>query len=254
LTFREFLDFKGLKTVWREKFSEKEKNKNNIQYERLKKFYDEYVAWGGFPSVVLAENQEQKQIRLDDIFKSYFEKDVKTLADVRNLTALRDLLLLLLQRVGSKIEISKLASEVGVSRETVYSYLSFLEGTYFIHLVTPFSRNRDREVSGAKKLYACDVGIVNHFAKVGSGQLLENAVFQNLKPLHEPIHYYQRRTGVEIDFILPKASLTIEVKQTAVSQEYTRAQTIARSLKLKHAFVVSKKFSSQKGFIPVSML
>ncbi len=202
--------------------------------------------------MVLAENQEQKRIRLNDIFKSYFEKDVKALADVRNLTALRDLLLLLLQRVGSKIEISKLAHEISVSRETVYSYLSFLEGTYFIHLITPFSRNRDREVSGTKKLYACDVGIVNHFAKVGSGQLLEQAVFQNLRPFHEPIHYYQRRTGVEIDFILPDKSLAIEVKQTAVPQDYAKTQTISQSLKLKQAFVVTKVFSPQKGFLPAS--
>jgi predicted AAA+ superfamily ATPase len=75
------------------------------------------------------------------------------MADFRQINSFRDLLLLLLQRVGSKLEISKLASEIGISRETVYSYLSFLEGTYFIFLLSPFSRNMDREVSGTKKVY-----------------------------------------------------------------------------------------------------
>jgi len=68
---------------------------------------------------------------LEDIFKSYFEKDVKILADFKNLNAFRDLLILLLERVGAKLDISKLASEVGVSRATVYSYIYFLKETYF---------------------------------------------------------------------------------------------------------------------------
>jgi len=254
LTFREFLAFRGIAIPWHEAFPDKERSKNVIGYERIKKFYEEYLVWGGFPAVVLAENQEQKAIRLNDIFKSYFEKDVKALADVRNLTALRDLLLLLLQRIGSKLEVSKLASEVGVSRETVYTYLAFLEGTYFIHLVSPYSRNRDREVSGAKKLYACDVGVANKFAKISSGQLLENAVFQNLRPFDDSIHYYQRRSGVEVDFVMPQRSLVLEVKHAVAPRDYAKAESIARALKFKHVFVVSKAFSPEKGFIPANMV
>jgi predicted AAA+ superfamily ATPase len=61
-----------------------------------------------------------------------------------------------MQRVGSKVEAAKLASEVGIARPTVLSYLAFLEGTYFFFLFEPFSPNRDREISGARKLYFYD--------------------------------------------------------------------------------------------------
>lgn len=41
------------------------------------------------------------------------------MADFRNLHALRDLIFLLLPCVGSRLEITKLASELKINRETV---------------------------------------------------------------------------------------------------------------------------------------
>ena len=120
-------------------------------------------------------------MKLKDIFKPYFEKDVRNLADFRGIKALRELILLLMQRCGSRLDITKLASEVGVSRETIYSFLAFLEGTYCVHFIEPFSRNVDREVSGSKKVYLCDNGLLNSFARVSEGSIFENAVFLNLK-------------------------------------------------------------------------
>ncbi|MFQ5864745.1 MAG: ATP-binding protein, partial [bacterium] len=166
LTFEEFLWFKGVERKAHHSLIEKEKNRNAISYEKTKKLFEEYLTFGGFPQVVLADGEAQKKLYLKDIFTSYFEMDVRRLADFRQLSAFRDMLLLLMQRVGSKLEISKLASEIGISRETVYSYLSFLQGTYFIFLIPPFSRNVDREVSGTKKVYFCDNGIINLFGKI----------------------------------------------------------------------------------------
>ena len=105
---------------------------NSPHHEKVMKFFEEYLAFGGFPQVVLADDESKKKLFLKDIFTSYFEMDVRKMADFRQMSAFRDMLLLLMQRVGSKLEISKLSSEIGVSRETVYSYLSFLEGSYFI--------------------------------------------------------------------------------------------------------------------------
>ena len=181
LDFQEFLIFQNAPLDFHSSFSEKIRNKNIIAYEKKKKYYDEYVDYGGFPEVVLSTSIELKKLRLTDIFKSYFEKDVKLMADFREIRAFRDLILLLLQRVGAKIDISKLASEVGVSRETVYSFISFLENTYFISLITPLSRSVDREVSGSRKVYLCDNGFLNYFAQVSQGSSFENAVFLNVR-------------------------------------------------------------------------
>lgn len=248
LDFEEFLFFKNQKKDFYKDFLNKDKKKNAISFEKIKKFYDEYLEYGGFPSVVLEEERENKKLKLNDIFKSYFEKDVKSLADFKNINIFRDLILLLMQRTGSKIEISKLSSELGISRETVYSYLSFLEGTYFINFISPFSRNVDREVSGSKKVYICDNGFLNTFAKVSEGSLFENAVFNNLKK-YGKICYYQKRTGREVDFILNE-KIALEVKLSGIDSDMRELKKASNDLNLKQYYVITMNFNKDPYFIP----
>lgn len=251
LDFEEFLLFRNYKKNFYDNFREKEKNKNKIDYEKIKKLYEEYIEFGGFPQVVLAYEIDKKKEFLIDIFKSYFEKDVRGLADFKEINKFRDLLLLLLKRIGTKLDVSKLASELGVSRETIYSYISFLEKTYFIKLISPFTKSIDREVSGTKKIYICDNGIGKYIGKCDDGNLLENAVFNNLNKYGE-IRYYERRSGGEIDFVLTEKNIALEVKYKGDEKDYLRLKRIANSLKLKEAYVISKEFLNKNGFVTAS--
>ncbi|MDO8529422.1 MAG: ATP-binding protein [bacterium] len=247
LDFEEYLVFKGEDSKIAKEFLEKSKNKNEIVFEQRKKYYDEYLRYGGFPGVVLEKDLAQKEKKISDIFTSYFEQDVKMLADFRDLSKLRDLIILLAARTGSKLEITKLASEMGVSRETIYNYLSFLEKTYFIFLISPFSRNSDREVSGARKVYLCDTGILYLLGGASDGSIFENAAFLNLKK-YGKINYYQKRSGTEIDFILNKET-GFEVKNKGNNSDLKKLNRISQSLKLKEYYVVSRKYSEEAGII-----
>jgi predicted AAA+ superfamily ATPase len=53
------------------------------------------------------------------------------------------------------------------------------------------------------KVYMCDTGLANNFARLDEGHLFENSVFQNLR-IRGALNYYQRKSGVEIDFVLDK--------------------------------------------------
>jgi len=247
LDFEEFLIFKNKPKTFYAGFHQKDKYKNRISYEKLKHYYEEYLEFGGFPGVVISDNQNDKKLRLNDIFKSYFEKDVKTLADFKEIKAFRDLILLLMQRVGSKMEISKIASEIGVSRETVYSFLSFLEATYFVHFIRPFSRNVDKEVSGSRKVFLCDNGLLNKFAKVSGGALFENSVFLNLRKYGE-IHYYQKRSGAEIDFIVNSIALEAKIKGTDFDLKNLRKAAL--SIGIKKYYLLTHNFSNKENIIP----
>ncbi len=249
LDFEEFLIFKRQEKKFHQNFKDQDKQKNIIGYEKYKKLYDEYLEYGGFPQVVLEDSIDSKKEKLNDIFKSYFEKDVQILADFRDINAFRDLLLLILERIGSKLDISKLSKEVGVSRETVYSYVSFLQNTYFIDLISPFTGNVDREVSGAKKLYLCDNGIASQFSKVSQGSLLENAVYRNIKKYGQ-IKYYQKRSGQEIDFVIPAKKTALEVKQKGFGADLKKLIKLSHSLKLSEHYIITKEFNKDKEFIP----
>lgn len=253
LDYEEFLTFKGHLRPLLETFAAKESGKNAVRFEKERKLYDEYLAWGGFPQVVLTDDPRDKGAQLTDILKSYFEKDVRLISDFRQINHFRDLLLLLLQRAGSRLDVTKLASEASLSRDTVYSYLAFLQGTYVIDLIPPYTLNRDREISGAKKVYICDNGFLNYFGKIDEGALLENGVYLNLRKYGE-IRYYQRRTGRELDFILPEMQTGIEVKQTGDAHDVRRVAALAQSLNLKEQYVVTREFRDLPGLIPAQDL
>ena len=167
----------------------------------LSPLHDEYIRFGGFPEVVLKISFEEKKKSLEDIFTSYFQLEVLRVGDFRKNEVIRDLILLLMERVGSKLDINRISFELGISRITLKEYISFLEETYFIRLVKPFSRNIDTEIRKMPKIYMCDSGLANHFSKINEGSLFENNIFQNLE-IRGEVNYYQRKSGVEIDFIL----------------------------------------------------
>ncbi len=253
LTFQEFLIFKGAKTDNAADFLEKDKAKNKIKHERMTKLIDEYVNYGGFPQVVLENNIDRKKEVLSDIFNSYFQHDVQILADFKKIDAFKKLLLLLSKRVGSKLDITKLASNISVSRETVYNYLSFLENTFFIKLLSPFSRNIDREVSGTKKVYLCDTGILNLIGKVSEGSLFENAVLMNFIDYNN-INYYQKRSGIEIDFLIGEINTAFEVKITGDSSDLRKLKKNAEKIGFNNSFVITREFSEIEGLIPFEEL
>ncbi len=247
LDFEEFLIFKEKEKIFYHDFSEKSIKKSKIIYEIYKNLYDEYIEFGGFPKVVLQDEKEFKIKIIEDIFKSYYEKDIRTLSDFRDLKKLRDLILLLTSRVGSKIEITKLASEIEVSRDTIYSYLTFLEMTYFIFLISPFTKSLNGEVRGAKKIYFCDNGILNYLGRVNKGILFENSVFLNLKK-YGNINYYQKYKGREIDFILNK-KIAFESKLKCNFDDIKKLQKYSKSLNIDEFYIITKEYSEFENTI-----
>jgi len=210
-------------------------------YETIHVLYDEYVRYGGFPGVVLKNTADEKNRSLDDIFTSFFHLEVGQIGDFRRNDVIRDLMLLLLERTGSRLDILKISKELGVSRHTVNEYISFLNDTFFIKTIPPFSKGKDTEIRKAPKVYACDSGLLNRLAKPDLGRLFENNVFQNLLTLGE-VRYYQRKSGVEIDFILDNKH-AFEVKLHPDQTDLNRLSNLAADLGLKDYKIISKGYT-----------
>lgn len=243
LNFKEFLRFKGANF----KLPSKKQHVSKALFQTLSRYYEEYLQFGGFPGVVLKDNFQEKKMALEDTFSSYFQLEIVQLSNFRKTKTIRDLMLLLMKRVGSKLDIQKISSELGISRPTLYEYLAFLEGTYFIHLVKPYSTNRDVELRGAEKVYVCDSGLLNQLAEVNEGILFENNIFQQLK-LQGKINYYQSRGGTEIDFIVDK-KVAYEVKLHPSIHDMRRLNRTRKQLKLREGFVISKTYSESQPFL-----
>lgn len=236
LDFEEFLWFKNTQV------------KPTAGYDLLSALYEEYLLYGGFPGVVLAKSREEKLLQLDDVLGSYFKLDVQTLANFRDNQKLKDLLFLLSSRVGSKPEITKLAENLGVSRQTISTYLDFFEQTYLIHYLRPISGSKDVQIKHLPKIYFADTGILNRITQVSKAQLFENKVFNQLftrlcytgksGEFRDNIGYYQKKSGAEIDFVV-EGKIAYEVKTTGGGFDVRRLERIGSKLGITDCRVVT---------------
>ena len=241
--FKEFLEFKQAKI----KLPVKNSRIPQPLYGIILRYFKEYLEYGGFPQVILNNSIAEKQQALNDIFASYFQLEVQQLSDFEKINKIRDLIFLLTARVGAKLDIRKLSEELGIARPTLYDYLAFLEGTYFLKLIRPFSYSRDVEIRKIPKVYFCDSGLINNIAKVSQGGLFEQNIFQNLRIKGE-VNYYQRKSGAEIDFILNKKT-AFEVKITPQQSDLNGLARISREIGIKDYKIVSFNYSKLKKAI-----
>lgn len=151
---------------------------------------------------------------------------------------MRDLILLLAPRNGNMLDVSRLASELGINRVKLYGYLEFLEGTFFLRLLPKHSASIDRSVAGGRKVYFADTGLLNLAGKVTEGQLLEVAVANQLMH-YGKLSFYNKRNTAEVDFIL-NGEMALEVKLTATRPDVARLNKLADSLQLQQRYVISK--------------
>jgi len=246
LSFTEFLRFKEERAK-PPKFGER---LSEVGWGIMEPFWQEYLEFGGFPEVVLSSNPNEKEKLLGEVFTSYFQKEVEQLADFKKTDLIRDLIVLLAENIGSIVNLERLSSELGVSRLTLKEWLSFLEATYLVGLVPPYSRGERIAIRKAKKIYFVDWGLARKITSISKGQRLENCIFHLLR-LKGALSFYQKKSGVEIDFILNKEA-AFEVKVKAAGSDETKLRRLARELGLKEDFLISQRYSSletaQPGF------
>lgn len=246
LNFREYLYFQdllSLETVLQDSLEKNLQALDEVLYYQYSQHYADFLAFGGFPEVVTTVGNDLKGDILKNIVKSFFEKDIKFLSDYKDVKELRDLLLLLVPRIGSLLEINKLSQELGVSRPKIYAYLEFLQGTFMVRLLPKYSKSIDKSVAGGKKVYFTDTGILKTLGNVNDAQLFENSVINQLA-YYGDLSFYNKRNTAEIDAILNK-QIPFEVKLTGTSYDVAYLTKIARSLELKPGFIISRNFIQQ---------
>ena len=238
LNFKEFLKFKDMKLV----IPTDSKKVSKSIYDTIMPDYKEYLCFGGFPGVVLKSNSVQKKKALEEIFSSFYQLVTFQLGDQRNGSAIRDLMLALLNRIGTRLDIQKLSKELGISRPTLYRYLTFLKTTHFIFLITPLNRGKSSEIKKMPKVYVCDSGLANLFTRVDEKYLFENSVFQNLKKRGE-VNYYNRKSGVKIDFIIDRRN-AYDVKINPSVSDLRKLTSLTKDLACSSSNMIAKNYSN----------
>lgn len=214
LSFREFLLFKGVPFAPAERFTEKKTTE-------LRSSYTEFALYGGYPKIVLTSEVDKKERYLQQIVDTYTRKDIRDLAEIKDVTKFNHLLEILASQSGNLLNMTELANTCALSRETVERYLFLLEQTYILRLVRPFSRNLRSELTKTPKIFFHDTGLMQmlwlkRLQREVLGPVFETSLFGELVKKYgvENIHYWRTQDRKEIDFILktPDGLLPIEVK------------------------------------------
>lgn len=214
LSFEEFLVFKEKNIV----IPEVQTGKDILE---LKNLYREYIIYGGYPKIVLEPEEEKKKTILLQIIDTYIRKDIKDLGHIEDIKKFNNLLYVLASQSSNLLNMASLSKETNISFPTLQKYLSILEETYVIKLVTPYSKSPSVEISKNPKIFFFDSGLVSilwfqTFQKTLLGPVFETNIFGELVKRYGrlSIHFWRTKHKQEIDFIIQakKQLLPIEVK------------------------------------------
>lgn len=177
-----------------------------LSYKEFKSFsddsFDNYLEFGGFPEVVLEKNIAKKKRILQTYFDTIVEKDIIQKHDLSLHRQLKEMLKYLILNPGVRISANKLSKQLGVSINTVKSYLSLAEDVYLIFEVPFFSYSAKTKFIEARvsKYYIIDTGFYSVFSsRFEKSKLVENAIAISFFNNRGNLYYWKGKN--EVDFV-----------------------------------------------------
>ena len=197
LSFGEFLDFNGMTgtkdPMWRVR------NK-----DRLIDLTSEYLKIGGFPKVVLMNDEFLQKELLAQYFDDILTKDVVARHKVKDVAKLKNLALFYTSNFtrGYTFHKVKKTSDFAISLDSVHRFSRYMEDAFMVYFLPRFSYSLKNQMQVERKVYLADNGIHNAVAfkfSEDKGKLLENAVYQHLRNGGMEIYYFSEKK--EVDFV-----------------------------------------------------
>lgn len=256
VSFDEFVDFK---TDYR--YSNKLMDFFNLEKDRTLAFLVEYLNFGGYPRVIIENRQVKKNKEIDEIFRSYIEKDITYLLKIARPDSFSMLIKILASQSGKIINYSNIAKQVGVSHATVKNYLWYAEKTFIVKTVTPYFTNLQKEITKSPIVYFYDLGLRNFslglFGNISRQEelgfvfqnLIRNILEEKLRWTSRKIHFWRTLDKAEVDFVIDggKEVLPVEVKYSSLSEpEMKRSmRSFIEKYKPKEAWVINLSLNEE---------
>jgi len=218
------------------------------------KTLDEIIYNGFYPAICAEKNLPQ--FLYSGYTKTYIDKDVREIVNVTNLSQFHTFLRLCAGRIGSVFNASELANEVGVSSNTIKSWLSILEASYIVVRLNPWFENTRKRLTKSPKLYFCDTGLACYLLDIESpeqlsrdkmrGHLFENfIVMEALKKRFNRgkdnnLFFFRDAKGNEIDLLSLVAG---ELNAFEIKSSQTYSTSFADILNKTDALLTTKVVS-----------
>lgn len=164
---------------------------------------------------------------LEAYLVDYMTHEIQAEGLTRNLPAFARFLDSLIYSHGELVNFSNVARDCGVDAKTVREYYQILVDTLLGYWLLPYHARKNRkEISETPKFYLLDVGLVNFIKKQtlqilkGSEAgksfehfiLMEILAYLRYSKRQQEVYFWRTTEGHEVDFVLGKADVAIEVK------------------------------------------
>lgn len=199
----------------------------------IKKLF-ELCFYGLYPEPFLKRcDQEFYRIWQENYFKTYIERDIRSLFPGLELESYRKLIMMLAQSSGETIKYSQFASSLGISEPTVKKYLEIAEGTFIWSKLKAFDKNSKKRLIKMPKGYLRDTVLINYYYKLDDvdqmlarqnfGLIWESFVIEQIRKniqnssLRPSFYYYRTQNQAEIDLVIEttKSLIPIEIKTSS---------------------------------------
>lgn len=201
LSFNEFLSFKDIKY-----------KPVGLYARELAKLFDEFILTIGFPELVGVKEKEviKKYIR-EGLIEKIIYRDIPQLFNIKDITILESLLNIFTEEPGQLVDISDLAKELKISRQTLANYLEYLEEAFLIRKLYNFSRSQRKVERKLKKFYPT---IISADLLFKEDEFSKSKVFEWLLVNQTKAEFFWRDPYKnEVDVVIPnKRPEPIEIK------------------------------------------
>ena len=263
LSFEEYLMFKDNELY--ELYKKYDKTTPiEVIHKQIPLKLNEYLLYGGLPRAALQQSPDEKIEILDDIYRTYLLRDVRSYIRNEDTVGFNKLLRLLASQIGNLVNVNELANSSGLSYKKCDEYLSLLEQMFIIKLLEPFLTNKRKMITKMRKVYFTEIGLRNliygSFNKIDvrtdSGSILENFVFLELKRKIGKagnMNYFRTQDGVEVDFVINNFQeyLAIEVKGKNMAKPVfmRNMESLGKIQTIRSHFVINNTLNTNyKGF------
>lgn len=177
---------------------------------------------GGFPNSYLAENDDLAMDWLENLVRTYLERDVPQMGFRVPASRLRRLWTMLAHLQGETVNYSKLASNLEVNAKTVSNYIDILTDLLLVRRLEPWHENVKKRLVKSPRCYIRDSGILHRLLGIDSyDELLSNPVLGkswegfavgnilSVLPNRAETCFYRTTGGAEVDLVIKMPSSDI---------------------------------------------
>ena len=207
---------------------------------------------GGFPRSLLAASNEASYRWRQEYIRSFLERDLALMGFDLNPSLTSRLWQMLAHYHGQTLNVTELATNLGVTQRTVNHYMDVLEGTFMIRKLKPWFENLKKRQVRSPKIYLRDCGILHALLKQKNisdisvhpklGASWEGFAIEEIVKYFQPdeLYFWATSNRAELDLLMIKDGIKhgFEFKYS-YSPKITPSMHIAQQdLKLDHITII----------------